>query len=132
MQEDGLNPEQRELERVLRSLSPTSARLDPIAAAFEAGRKVRQRQTRAWVSACVMLFLVQCASLVWMRFNNVAPWSRPVEQASIPRQLQPASAPAHPMPTLLLLENVVDKQGLDRLPTTDLPTAPAIDAKDQI
>ena len=44
----GLNPAQREVEGALRSLAPASARVDPVAAAFDAGRRSTRGRVRVW------------------------------------------------------------------------------------
>ena len=60
--EAGLDPPERELELALRSLAPAVARIDPVSAAFEAGRRSSRRQVRLWQSAVAALLLVSAGS----------------------------------------------------------------------
>ena len=63
--EDSLVGAERELESALRSLAPTPSSIDPIAAAFEAGRRSQAHVTRIWrgtgiaasLAATVLLFI---------------------------------------------------------------------------
>ncbi len=146
-EQDGLNPEELELERALRSLSPASAKLNPIAAAFEAGQQFRQRQVRAWSAAFVALLLASSLSLLWMHQSVIAErqqtaGSNLAAQAQAQQQRAEnaprlavistmagerpliASPPMYappPSPSLMLLQRTVEKDGLDGMPKTSLP-----------
>jgi hypothetical protein len=171
MQEpDGLNSEELELERALRSLSPARADLDPIAAAFEAGRKVRQRQVRAWAGAFVVLLVVASSMLLWMR-QSTRRVRRPIDGSNSAVRAQPrdqlpnsphvavvsfeqtghrvaASSqntekrlpirdrimvlPPQPPPSMMILQQAIEKQGFDGMPTTYLPDAGELNQKNPI
>jgi hypothetical protein len=145
-EQDGLNPEELELERALRSLSPAGAKLNPIAAAFEAGQQFRQRQTRAWSAAFVALLLASSLSLLWMHqsviserqqisVSNVTARAQAQQRAeSAPRLAVISTMPGErtlitssPMyappvlPSLIFLQRTVEKDGLDGMPKTSLP-----------
>ena len=49
--QDELTPAEREFELALKSLTPTPARVDPAAAAFEAGRRQARRRRWGWQAA---------------------------------------------------------------------------------
>ena len=61
-EQQGLTPAQQELEGALKSLIPASGQIDPIAAAFGAGRAAARRQIRAWQSVTGLLLLVAAGS----------------------------------------------------------------------
>jgi hypothetical protein len=168
MQEpDGLNSEQLELERALRSLSPARAQIDPIAAAFEAGRKVRQRQVRAWASAFVALLVIMTSMLLWILQpstrvrrtidgSNSAVRAQPRDetqnsphvavvsfeqtghrmaassqgaQKHLPIRDRILVLPPQPPPSLMILQQSIEKQGFDGMPTTYLPDAGELNDK---
>jgi hypothetical protein len=60
--QDELNPSELELETALKSLSPVATRLDPVLAAYEAGRRSVRGQVRVWQAAAAVLTLVGAGS----------------------------------------------------------------------
>src|SRR5205823_8945410 len=93
---DDLNPADRELEQALKSLLPTSASIDPIAAAFSAGRRSATIPLRTWQSAAAAMLLIAAAA--WMTRFAAAP-TRPapgVSPSSVTIVLP--SAPDRPLP----------------------------------
>ena len=68
---DELSPEDREMEAALRSLAPASAEIDPVAAAFEGGRRSARRQLRLWQSAAITLLVVSTAAWLLPRGPDV-------------------------------------------------------------
>jgi hypothetical protein len=123
----GLNPAQREVEGALRSLAPASARVDPVAAAFDAGRRSTARQVQLWQSATVVLLLVGAGS--WFipagrRGAGLPTPEVPGSVAVIPAHLPAAqAAPVQPLPdeSLLMLQQLVRDKGVDGLPAPRLP-----------
>ena len=57
-EQNPLTPAQRELEEALRSIAPTAAGIDPVAAAFAAGRHSARFQVHLWRSAAAILLLI--------------------------------------------------------------------------
>ena len=120
-EQQGLNPAQRELEGALKSLMPAAGQIDPIAAAFGAGRAAAQRQIRTWQSATGLLLLIAAGS-----------WLFPASRRAVsPSPSFPGSTLAvtsqnpHPQPwsdqSVLMLQNTMWKNGIDALPSPDLP-----------
>jgi hypothetical protein len=122
MQEpDGLNDGQRELESALKSLHPAAARIDPIVAAFTAGRKSSRHQLHLWRSATVLILLVCAASWLMPLKRNAAVQPRDFSESNIAlRSPQPSPEPLAPQ-SLQALQQTVRDQGLDALPATKLP-----------
>jgi hypothetical protein len=64
-----LSPAERELETALRSLRPTPARIDPEAAACEAGRRTAPARSRFWqVSAAAAV--IAAVGGAWLTFGQ--------------------------------------------------------------
>jgi hypothetical protein len=125
MQEpNGLDPAERELEDALRTLSPASVRIDPVAAAFAAGRQSVRRQTQLWRSIAAVVSLIGAG--VWFlpgRTNDGDRFRVSIAVASQP----PTAAPAQ---SLVMLQHTVRHQGVDALPQTPIPTVRTIRAND--
>jgi hypothetical protein len=127
-EENDLGPADRELEAALKSLAPSrNDRIDPISAAFSAGRTTARRQVHFWRSTSVALLLSTMGS--WMipfgGRTNVAP----TVVATVPDPIvtiastSPATFAAPPAGhSLLMLQNAVRDRGVDGLPATELPT----------
>jgi hypothetical protein len=120
MRTENVNPEHLELETALMTIAPCAARLDPVAAAFEAGRRSQRRQANLWRSAAAALLLAGLA--LWMFPNRVVPPAQQDRTGSTIASRQ-STAPAEPLAdqSLLMLQAVVREGGLDRLPTADPP-----------
>jgi hypothetical protein len=119
--EDGLNAAERELESALRSLAPRSAKIDPVAAAFEAGRRSARRQVRLWQSAAAAMLLVSAGAwLVPVSRDGVAVAPRRVMPfaGSTARATQPFS-----VQSVARLRAAVRERGLDGLPVVQIPAA---------
>jgi hypothetical protein len=104
----------RELETALRNLSPKTVKVDPIAAAFAAGRRSANRRLYRWQSAAAALLLV-----------NVGLWLVPIHRDAAPTivQVQPISIPQPALPptplseqSLAVLQQRVLEHGVDALP----------------
>jgi hypothetical protein len=117
-----LTPAQRELERALRSLPAAHAPLDPVAAAFTAGRRSAERPLRLWRSAAALLLLTTIAPHA-LRTPPSTPGRGEGGYATVapPRILQVAT-PATPSPhSLLMLQKSLHEHGIDGLPPSHLP-----------
>jgi hypothetical protein len=124
MQEpNGLNDEQRELELALRSLSPAVANIDPIAAAFTAGRKSSRRQLRLWRSAATLMLLIAVASRLIPTGRNSAVVPSAITDTTVAIHTPPA--PPAPQSLQVLQETIRDK-GPDGLPSVDVPNVQII------
>jgi hypothetical protein len=130
----GLKPGQRELERALRSLAPRAPRVDPVAAAFDAGRRSSRRHVQLWRSAAAALLLIAGGSWLIPIGRRGADVTRPVSPGSTlvihMRPLQPA--PAQPLPdeSLIMLQQAMREKGLDGLPAPRLPAVRPVAAGD--
>jgi hypothetical protein len=124
MQEpNGLNPEQLELESALRSLSPAAARIDPITAAFTAGRRSSRRQLHLWRSAAVLVVLAAVGSRLIPTSRNsvVSPSVRSNETVAI------QSPPEAPAPqSVRVLQETMREKGPDGLPSANVPSVQII------
>ena len=122
MQNNDLTPAQRQLESALKSVAPTSVRVDPVAAAYAAGRRAAQRRTRFWQLAAALLLFA--TSVSWL-----APTRHAVDVATDHSASSPVE-PRHPSPvrpfsnqSLFVLQATVQSKGIDALPPTDVPAA---------
>ncbi len=125
--EDNLNPADRELEDALRSLTPTNARVDPIAAAFEAGAKSAQHKTRVWQSLAAVVTVALIGS-----------WMIPPAHRSMPGNQfvqMPLSNPARVVPAMdahsvMAMQEALRDRGIGALPKAEVPAIRPFDAKD--
>jgi hypothetical protein len=127
MQEpNGLNHEQRELESALRCLSPAAAKIDPITAAFTAGRRSSRRQLHLWRSATVLILLVGAASRLMPPERNAAVQPRDFSENKIAiRSEQPP--PEAPAPqSVRVLQETMREKGPDGLPSANVPSVQII------
>ena len=123
MQEpNGLNNSQRELESALRSLSPAAAKIDPITAAFTAGRRSSRRQLHLWRSAAVLILLVAAASRFMPIGHHAAVRPRDLSESTIALRSPQPPAPQ----SEIALQEIVSKKGLDALPSANLPIIQAV------
>jgi hypothetical protein len=88
-EDDGLSPAQRELESALRSLSPAPRDVDPIAAAYEAGRRSLRWHVHAWQSAAALVLIALGAT--WL-------------MSSLPSVDQPTPTPMATGPRVLVVQ----------------------------
>jgi hypothetical protein len=104
------------IESSLRRLAPTPARLDPITAAFAAGRRVQKRTTRLWQTVCVCLVLITAA------IGRTTP--RHADLATSPPLAVIQQVPMMPSEqSLLMLQRDIGEKGIDGLPEEALPPA---------
>jgi hypothetical protein len=124
---DGLSDPDHELEGMLRSLMPAAARIDPLAAAFDAGRNSQRRRVWAWRSAAALMLVVGVAGwLLPLRRHVSSP--PPNFSAVIPISTRPVT----PLPdhSLLMIQQAVRDGGVDALPEAQLPAIRLINARD--
>ena len=120
MQNNDLTPGQRQLESALKSVAPTSVRVDRVAAAYAAGRRSARRQARFWQLAAALLLLA--TSVSWL-----APARHAVDLATNHSASSPVEArqpsPVRPFSnqSLFVLQAAVRSKGIDALPPTDVP-----------
>ena len=121
--DDDLTPAERELEGALKSLSPKRpAGIDPIAAAFAAGRRSARTQVRLWQSAAAAVLMIAVGS--WL----IPPGQPRTVMVSTARPETVAVVTSAPMSlppsgqSMLMLQQAVRERGVEGLPETELPT----------
>jgi hypothetical protein len=123
---NGLNREEQEIESALGSLVPANASIDPIAAAFSAGRRSGARRVRVWQSVVVVALMFAVGS-------RMLP-TQPQRIARAPDPFPPAGAlriqPAEPFApqSLQALQNIVFEKGVEALPSPNFSGVPALRA----
>ena len=120
----------RELEDALRNLSPKMAKVDPIAAAFSAGRRSANHRLHVWQSAVAAMLLV-----------NVGLWFAPIHRPAAPTisQVQPVgifqpTPPSSPLSeqSIAVMEQRVLEHGVDALPVTHIPAQQPVRLRDSL
>lgn len=125
-----LTPAQRELEQAFRSAAPSAARLDPLAAAFTAGRRSTRRQLRTWQSATALALLVAITPHFLPTTNHPAPKSEPTlltASTTPPTPIAPVTDQS-----ILVLQESVTQRGLDGLPPRRAPILRPLHANDKL
>jgi hypothetical protein len=129
----GLTPAERELEAALAGLAPARAdRVDPLAAAFTAGRTASRREARAWRSAAAVMLVIGAGG--WLTAaamrSGAHPPTRPDGSMLLVKSEHPAAPQQHakrpepaPAQSWLMLRGAALDSGLERLPPS--PPAPA-------
>lgn len=114
---DELNPAERELEVALKSLAPTATRLDPVSAAYEAGRRSARRQVRVWRAAAAVLALVGAG--VWLLPSGHYIIAR--QELGVPRVVA-VSRESAPMSeqSMAMLRKAIWEKGVDSLSPVQL------------
>jgi hypothetical protein len=128
-EQDGLTPQQQKLELALKSLSPAVGRIDPISAAFSAGRQSSQGQI-VWLRSVTALCLV-AGTISWL-LPVKNPAIRRIDVVQFVAQTIPVTTPPQPMSaqSLVMLQNAVRDKGLDGLPASKLPEIQVVRAGD--
>jgi hypothetical protein len=95
-----------DLERQLKSLHPASTHVDPIAAAYAAGRRSARRQTRIWQCTAA-------AAVIICGFLAVPP-----QHLSKPSELSITMAAMPPLSdqSVFVLQQMALEHGVDNLP----------------
>jgi hypothetical protein len=119
-EKNDLSPANREFEMALRSLSPAVGRIDPISAAFAAGRRSANHRLHVWQSAVAAMLVV-----------NVGLWLIPIRRYAAPivAQVQTISVSQPTLPpsslseqSIAVMEQRVLEHGVDALPVSHMPT----------
>ena len=126
--EDNLNPADREFEDALRSLSPKTARIDPVAAAFCAGERSARRTTRRWQAVAAVMVLALVSSWLIPSFDRATTSPHLVVQLQSPDSA--AVVPAVDAHSVLAMQEAIRDRGLSGLPRAEIPTVRAFDAED--
>ena len=115
--QDELNPVEQELEAALKSLSPVATRLDPVSAAYEAGRRSVRSQVRVWRVAAAALALVGAGS--WLLPSGQQPLV--VENVRVPEVVAAsrASAPISEQ-SMVMLRKAIWEKGVDGMSPVQL------------
>jgi hypothetical protein len=124
-----LSPADREIEDLLRNLAAREVRLDPVSAAFAAGRRSSRRQVRLWRAAAVGLLLlgIGISQLANGNLADSGTVERPSLAASPVRTANPAMLGAH---SWAMLHRAMGQHGVDGLPTTQIPEVRSIRSHD--
>ena len=119
-EQDGLDPAERELEFALQSLAPAPVRIDPVAAAFQAGHQSARRQLFAWQSATVGLLLAGIA--LWVAsFEPSAVTQTPIRSPNNVVRRDPTPPQWQAPQSVVMLQTAMQDEGLEGLPPTHLP-----------
>jgi hypothetical protein len=114
-EQDGLNPAERELEEALKSLAPAAARIDPVSAAFEAGRRSVRTQLHVWRMATAAALMIGAGS--WLIPIGAGIENRTPVVAVAATPMAPALAPQ----SVFVLQAAMREHGVAGLPATRLP-----------
>jgi hypothetical protein len=125
--EDNLNPADRELEDALRSLSPMTSRVDPIAAAFAAGLKSARHKIHVWRSVAAIVTIALIGSWTIPPQHHSMPANQFVE---MPTSNPPQVVTAVDARSVMVLQEAVRDRGMGALPKAEVPIIRPFDAKD--
>jgi hypothetical protein len=127
---DELNPVDQEVVEALRSLVPAAVRIDPVAAAFAAGRQSAQNQLVRWRALAATLLVACTAAWLWPAGDYGADGNRP--QPAIASQFSNSSwSDAHSQ-SLAALQHSLVRNGIQSLPTTSIPPTGVIRIGDRL
>lgn len=124
MQDDqpNLTAAQLEIERALRSLPASRTAIDPVAAAFAAGRRSTRSTLRLFQTATALLLVASIAPrFISSPSQSLSPGQSGGGYATMSHQVSP---PEISPQSLLLLDQTVLAGGLDALPSSTPPAAP--------
>jgi hypothetical protein len=100
-------------------------RVDPVAAAFAAGRRSARGQVRVWRSAAVVMFLVGAGTRVVPLSGGGAGTSREAVAPTVVVRDRSPGMPAEPLSeqSLFVVQQAVVERGIDGLPAPRPPAA---------
>ena len=128
MQEpNDLTPANRELERALKSVRPVDAHVDPVAAAFAAGRRSAENNLRVWKAAAVLALFVGMGSMFLIPTSRHVPAPADVRQPVFVTSYKPAPVPDQ---SVAALQQAMAERGLAGLPATRGPAPRPVRAND--
>jgi hypothetical protein len=115
--QDELNPAELEFEAALKSLSPAATRLDPVSAAYEAGRRSVRSQVRVWQAAAAVLTLVGAGSWLLPSGQQLVA----VEKVRVPTVVAVSreSAPISEQ-SMMMLQKAIWEKGVDGMSPVQL------------
>ena len=120
MPNNDLTPAQHQLESALKSVAPTSVRVDAVAAAYAAGRLSARRRARLWQLAAALLFCATSVNWLARSRHTVDPatnnFGSSLLEARQPSPVRPLSKQS-----LFVLQAAVQAKGMDALPPTAVP-----------
>src|SRR5215469_5928905 len=124
-----LNADQRELERGLRSVAPAAVRVDPVSAAFAAGRASGRRQVRFWRAAAAIVLTTGIA-IHFMPAGHTAVETSHDSPGTVLVIQQQSGPPALPDESLLMLQRAIEDRGAEGLPAPRLCPVESLHAGD--
>ena len=128
-EQDGIRPGHRELELALKSVVPAVARVDPVAAAFAAGRRSARPRVHFWQAAAVLALAIGIGSRFIPAGREAIFDPSSVGPGLAIRHTPPAAEPISDQ-SLLMLQRAVQKNGLDGLPRAHVGRAKVIHTGD--
>jgi hypothetical protein len=129
MQEhDDLNPELAQVAESLKALVPSTAEIDPIIAAFDAGRRSVRKPLRFWQSIAAVILLALVGT-TFRSSHRAAPTSPAVVQLTPVPPIESANPTPLPRQSWLALQNTVAKDGVNALPMSDIPSDVSLDSE---
>jgi hypothetical protein len=128
-QNDELNPADEEVAEALRSLVPAAVRIDPVAAAFAAGRRSANGQLVRWRALAATLLVAGTAAWLWPAGEYRAGAHR--RQPTIAAQFSGSWSNAHSQ-SLAALQHSLVRNGIQSMPTTNIPAAGSIRVGDRL
>ena len=127
-EEDGLSGAERELESALKSVPPIEVAVDPIQAAYVAGRRSQQRAVRIWQGGTLAATAAACV-FAWLPIGQFRSKSNAVVPGhSVAVQNRGATAAAAVDQETAMTEQAVLDHGLDGLSPLRLPDFSSADS----
>jgi hypothetical protein len=131
MQEhDELNPAEEEVVEALRSVAPRAVRIDPLAAAFAAGRQSAENQLVRWRALAATLLVAGSAAWLWPAGEHGTDANRP--QPTFASHFSDIRLSDTHAQSLVALQHAVYRNGIQSLPATDIPRAGSIRVGDRL
>ena len=129
-QHDELNPAENEVVETLRSLSPAPVQIDPVSAAYTAGRRAAQKQVFRWRAMAAVLLIACTAS--WLIPTGKTMMREVHPQSNFASVVPGAnSAYAHAQ-SLVGLQYAMYRNGIQSMPATNIPPAGSIRISDRL
>jgi hypothetical protein len=131
MQEhDELNPADHEVVEALRSLVPAAAEIDPVVAAFAAGRQSAQNQLVRWRALAAALLVAGSAPWLWPtgELGSGANHAQPV----VVSHIADGGLTDRHAQSLVALHHSIYRNGIQSMPATNIPAAVSIRVSDRL
>jgi hypothetical protein len=127
---DELNPADHEVAEALRSLTPTAVRIDPVVAAFAAGRQSAQNQLVRWRALAAGLLMAGSAAWLWPE-GEPGDGANPT-QPSVASRFADGHLPERHAQSLAALQHSIYRNGIQSMPPTSIPSAGSIRVSDRL